>query len=90
MFGFGTVERAPFTLNESQRTHLCSRDIADRTLRRELGAEGVCVGGAGVGTDTGDCYVRLPDVTEGRSAVREGDDRSFFDLRLERRAEAAA
>jgi len=29
-------------------------------------------------------------VTEGRSAVREGDGRSFFDLSVERRAEAVA
>jgi hypothetical protein len=92
MFGFGTtVERAyaaPLTLSEPQRTQLYSRDAVDRTLGRELGADGVCVGGAGVRTDAD--YVRIHEVTEGRSAVSEGDDRSFFHLRLvERHAEAA-
>jgi hypothetical protein len=93
MLGFGTIECAdiaPLTLGKSQRTHLCPRDAADRTLRSESGApDGVGVWGAGTGTG----YVRVPDMTEGRSAMKD-DHCSLFDLRLcrriERRAKAVA
>lgn len=88
LFGFGTVERAdtaPLTLGESQGIRLCSRCAADRTLRSESGASGICVGGVGAGTS----FVQVPDVTEGRSTMKN-DHRSFFDLRVERGPEVVA
>jgi hypothetical protein len=91
MLGFGTIECAniaPLTLGKSQRTHLCPRDAADCTLRSESGtANGVGVWGTGTGTG----YVQVPNMTDGRSAMKDYH-RSLFDLsvRFERRAKAVA
>ena len=93
MFTFDTVEHAytaRLTLSELQRTQLCSRDVARRTLRREFGADSVGLGGTSVGTDTVTGYVQVHGVTEGRNTWSEGDDRSKFDLRVQRCAEAVA
>ncbi len=91
MFSFSTVRRTntvPLTL-ESQRARFRSRGAANRTLRSEMGAGDICrcVGGA-AGISASD--VRVPDMTEGRSAVREGNKCPFLELRVERRAEAVA